>query len=105
MRWSLLSSKRYGIAGAIPIVELKETRIQREIILAADDIGIKEIASCEAYRMQRVHGYIGLRGSRNISGMAGVTPHALRRYADLWLTPVHNIRMEKKMGRPTMANA
>lgn len=83
-------------AGAIPIVELKETRIQREIILAADDIGIKEIASCEAYRMQRVHGYIGLRGSRNISGMAGVTPRALSRYADLWLTPVHNIRMEKK---------
>ncbi len=84
-------------AEAIPIVELKENRIRREIILDSTDVGIKEIADCEAYRMERVDAYIGLQGSHNSYEMADVPAQALQRYAQYWLTPVHfKIRMKKK---------
>ena len=37
-------------AGGIPLVELKQERIQREIILGGDDAGIKLSGEYEAYR-------------------------------------------------------
>lgn len=39
-------------AGGIPLVELKQNRIQREIILGGDDAGIKLIGEYETYRIK-----------------------------------------------------
>ena len=83
-------------AGGIPIVELKQNRIQREIILHGDDSGIKLIGEYEAYRMEKVQAYIGIRGSHNITEMSDVPTAATQRYYKFWLTPVHfNIRVPK----------
>ncbi len=38
-------------AGGIPLVELKQNRIQREIILNGDDAGIKLMGEYEIYRV------------------------------------------------------
>lgn len=83
-------------AGGIPLVELKQNRIQREIILGGDDAGIKRIGEYEAYRMKKVQAYIGIRGSHNITEMADVPTVAMHRYEKLWLMPVHfDIRVPK----------
>ena len=75
-------------AGGIPIVELKQNRILREIILGDDAAGIKLISDYEAYRMERVDVYIGIRGSQNINEMVDI-PEAMQRYQRGWVTPVH----------------
>ena len=83
-------------AGGIPLVEIKQNRIQREIIRNSDDDGIKLIGEYEAYRMKRVQAYIGVRGSHNITEMSDVPTEAMRRYEKFWLTPVHfDIRVPK----------
>ena len=84
-------------AGGIPIVELKQNRILREIILGDDAAGIKLISDYEAYRMERVDVYIGIRGSHNITEMSDVPAEAMQRYQKDWLTPVHlKIRVPDK---------
>ena len=82
-------------AGGIPIVELKQNRILREIILGDAD-GIKLISQYEAYRMERVDAYVGIRGSFNITEMEDI-PEAMQRYQRDWVTPVHlKIRVPHK---------
>ena len=46
--------------------------------------------------MQKIHAYIGLRGSRNASEMTDLPHQARQRYIDFWLTPLNDIRMKKK---------
>ncbi len=76
-------------AGGIPLVELKQNRIQREIILGGNDAGIRRIGEYETYRMEQVQAYIGIRGNHNITEMSDVPPVAIQRYEKLWLRPVH----------------
>ena len=84
-------------AGGIPLVELKQNRILREMILGGDDVGIKQIGECEAYRMKRVQAYIGVHGNHNITEMSDVPTEDMRRYQRLWLMPVHfDLRVTKK---------
>ncbi len=82
-------------AGGIPLVELKQNRIQREIILGGDDAGIQLMGECEIYRIENVQAYIGIRGSHNISEMADVPMEALQRYQRYWLKPLNDIRVPK----------
>ncbi len=80
-------------AGGIPLVELKQNRIQREIILGGDDAGIKLIGEYEMYRMKKVQAYIGIRGSHNITEMSDVPSEAIQRYQKNWLRPLNDIRV------------
>ncbi len=80
-------------AGGIPLVEIKQTRIQREIILDGDDAGIKLIGEYETYRIKKVQAYIGIRGSHNITEMSDVPSEALQRYQKLWVQPLNAIRV------------
>ena len=76
-------------AGGHPLVELKQNRIQREILIGNDGAGLQIISDCEAYRMQKVDAYIGIRGSHNTSELSDVPPEAMERYNKLWMEPVH----------------
>ena len=76
-------------AGGMPILEIKDSKIHREMILGADEAGIKHIATYEAFRMENVHVYIGIRGSGNIAEMSDLPPESLQQYENLWLQPVH----------------
>ena len=64
-------------ADGIPLVELKQNRIQREIILGGDDAGIQLIGEYEIYRMKKVQAYIGIRGNHNITEMSDVPSEAM----------------------------
>ena len=83
-------------AGGIPLVEVKQNRIQRELLRNADEAGLKLIGEYEAYRMKQVQAYIGIRGSQNIAEMSDVPTEGMRAYEKHWLTPVHfDIRVSK----------
>ena len=80
-------------AGGIPIVELKQNRIQRQLILRADKAGMELIADYEIYRMKKVDAYIGIRGSENLFEMSDVPTEAMQRYQKHWLRPLNDIRV------------
>ncbi len=83
-------------AGGIPLVEVKQNRIQRELLRNADEEGLKLIGEYEGYRMKQVQAYIGIRGSQNIAEMSDVPTEGMRAYEKHWLTPVHfDIRVSK----------
>ena len=88
---SLIRSVRK--AGGIPIVEIRQTRIQREIILSGTDDGIKLIGDYECYRMKQVQAYIGIRGSYNITEMSDVPTEAMQRYQKHLSRPLNDIRI------------
>ena len=86
-------------AGGIPLVELKQNQIQRELLCRADEEGVKLMGRYEAYRMERVQAYIGVRGSHNITELSDVPTKAMLLYQKHWLTPVHfDIRVPKPSG-------
>lgn len=83
-------------AGGIPLVSVKNSRIQRELIRAGEEATMRQIGGYEAFRMEKVQAYVGLRGSRNISEMSDVPDEAMRLYEEHWLKPVHfDIRVPK----------
>ena len=88
--------RRIRGAGGIPFVSVKQNRIMRELVRTGDSDCMAKIGECEAYRMERVQAYIGLRGSYNITELSDVPGDAMRLYEDKWLKPVHfDIRVPK----------
>ena len=75
--------------GGIPLVSIKNNRVQRELIHSGDVATMQQAGDYEAYRMKRVQAYIGLRGSRNIAELSDVSSTAMDTYEKHWLKPVH----------------
>ena len=87
-------------AGAIPIVDKKTEYLRRKLLDVGNDEQAEErirlTADFEAYRMAKMDAYIGLRGSHNITELAGVTPERMKMFEKLLFTPVHReIRVKK----------
>lgn len=72
-----------------PLVSIKHNRIQRELIRGSEAENLALIGDVEAYRMDRVQAYIGVRGSHNISELSDVATQDMERYEKAWLQPVH----------------
>ena len=67
-------------AGGIPLVDIKQNRVQRELIRCGNEDGLRLIGEYEAFRMKKVQAYIGIRGGYNIAEMSDVPPEAMRLY-------------------------
>ncbi len=97
-------------AGAL--VDLKDTRVNRDLIRHGSEAQMKAIGAHELARMEAVHAYIGLRGARNINEMSDVPSDKMNLYNTHVLKPVHfdrRIRSTKwvvlRMPNPSMAQA
>ena len=75
--------------GAIPIVDIKNMRILRELYMNATELNMNFIAQCELERMQKMDAWIGLRGSNNSKELIDVPQEKIKMYNRLWLKPVH----------------
>ena len=87
-------------AGAIPIVDKKTEYLRRKLLDVGNDEQAEErirlTADFEAYRMAKMDAYIGMRGSHNITELAGVTPERMKMFEKLLFAPVHrDIRVKK----------
>lgn len=95
-------------AGAL--VELKDTRVNRELIRHATEAQMKAIGASELERMKAVHAYVGLRGARNINEMSDVPADRMNLFNTHVFQPVHLDRRIKstkwvvlRMPNPSMA--
>ena len=51
-------------AGATPLVEVRRTRVTREILKGTDESHAQLIRDVEMFRMRKVQAYIAIRGER-----------------------------------------
>src|ERR1043165_4434352 len=52
-------------AGAIPLIELRHTRVAREILRETDERHASLVRDVEMFRMKKVQAYMAIRGSRS----------------------------------------
>jgi aminopeptidase len=75
--------------GGIPLIDLKQNRIQREVFRVATKEQMVLMGDVERYRMEKVQAYIAIRGSNNSSELSDVPPEKMGLYQLHWLKPVH----------------
>ena len=78
--------------GAVPIIEVRHTRINREIVLGTDEAHGALVRSLELFRMKKMQAYIAVRGSLNVNENADVPSKRMALYARL-TRPVLNYRV------------
>ena len=88
----LLRSAR--AAQATPLVEVRHTRITREILLGTNDRHAAVVRDIEMFRMKKVQAYIAIRGSANVSEASDVPGDRMALYSKT-LRPVLNYRVNK----------
>ena len=81
-------------AGAIPFVQIQRARIGRELALEASDRQLTLAARHELARMKKMHAYIALRGSNNITELSDV-PVAKMQLVAKKMRPVQDQRVKK----------
>jgi len=80
--------------GAIPLIEVRHTRITREVIRETSQAHASVLHDVEMFRMRKVQAYIAIRGSANISENSDVESKRMALYSKT-LRPVQNYRVNK----------
>jgi aminopeptidase len=81
-------------AGAIPIIEVRHTRITREILRGTNPQHAAVVRDLELARMKKVQAYIAVRGSANANENADVPSERMALYSKV-TRPVLNYRVGK----------
>ncbi len=81
-------------AGAVPFVSIHHSRIARELALGATEAQVVVTGTVELARMKKMHSYIAVRGSRNITEMSDVPDEKMRLIAG-GMRPVMDWRINK----------
>src|SRR5436309_9651108 len=80
--------------GAIPFVQVQRNRISRELAMEASDRQLNFAATHELARMKKMHAYIALRGSNNITELSDVPVPKMQLIAKK-MKPVTDQRVKK----------
>ena len=97
-------------AGGTPFIEVRHTRVSREVVRQTDEKHAATLRDIELYRMKRMHAYIAIRGSANASENADVAADKMQLYSRV-MRPVLNYRVNKtrwcvlRWPTPSMAQA
>ena len=75
--------------GGHPHVAIRHGRVQRALVEGAGDDAFAVWAEADKFQMERMDAYLGIRGSDNVSEMAGVPEDRMRSYRKLYVKPVH----------------
>lgn len=65
-------------AGATPFLQIQKARIAREMALGATDDQLDTVSAIELARMKKMHAYIAVRGSNNITELSDVPEEKMR---------------------------
>src|SRR5688572_23763570 len=68
-------------AGATPLVEVRHTRVNREVLRGTDETHARLIRDIEMFRMRRVQAYMAIRGSANANENADVDSKRMALYS------------------------
>jgi aminopeptidase len=97
-------------AGAIPLIEVRHTRVTREIQRGTNAEHAALVRDVELFRMRKVQAYVAVRGSKNANENADI-PGPLQSLYARTLRPVLNYRVNKtrwvvlRWPTPAMAQA
>ena len=97
-------------AGATPIIEVRHTRINREVLRATNSQHARLVRDLELFRMKKMQAYIAVRASGNASENADVASDRMALYSRT-TRPVLNYRVSKtrwcvlRWPTPSMAQA
>jgi len=97
-------------AGGTPLIEVRHTRVTREILRGTDEAHARLVREIEMYRMKRVQAYIAVRGSANANEASDVPAERMKLYSKS-LRPVMDHRVKKtrwcvlRWPTPSMAQA
>jgi aminopeptidase len=98
------------VAGAIPFVETRHTRVGREMLRDINEKHAETVCDLELFRMKKMQAYIAIRGSENASENADVPSDKMSMYSRV-IRPVLNYRVNKtrwcvlRWPTPSMAQA
>src|SRR2546425_10588379 len=81
-------------AKAIPLVEVRHTRVSREIVRETNDQHAALVRDLELFRMKKVQAYVAIRGSENANENSDVPSDRMALYSRL-TRPVLNYRVGK----------
>ena len=81
-------------AGGIPLIEVRHTRINREVIIDSKEDHARLVRDVELFRMKKVQAYIAVRGSANINETSDVDSKRMSMYSKT-LRPLLNYRVNK----------
>ena len=82
--------------GAYPFVEIYDNRVTRELLLGETEELAKLKAKYDAFRMQEMDAYIGIRGGNNSNENSDVPVENLQIESEFYSHPVHHeIRVKK----------
>jgi aminopeptidase len=97
-------------AGAIPVLEVRHTRVTREILRETNQEHATLLRDLELHRMKKMQAYIAIRGSSNANETSDVASDRMALYSKV-LRPVLNYRVNKtrwcvlRWPTPSMAQA
>jgi aminopeptidase len=97
-------------AGGMPLIEVRHTRVTREILRGTNGKHAALVRDLELFRMKKVQAYIAIRGSDNMSENSDVPGDRLALYSRV-TRPVANYRVNKtrwcvlRWPTPSMAQA
>lgn len=97
-------------AGGLPLIEVRHTRVTREILRETDDKHAALVRDVEMFRMKKVQAYIAIRGSANANETSDVASGRMALFSKA-LRPVLNHRVNKtrwcvlRWPTPSMAQA
>ncbi|HEV2210123.1 MAG TPA: aminopeptidase [Verrucomicrobiae bacterium] len=97
-------------AGATPIIAVRHTRLNRELLRGTDEAHATLERELELFRMKKVQAYIAVRGSHNANENADVPSERMALYSRI-TRPVLNYRVNKtrwcvlRWPSPSMAQA
>src|SRR5690348_7136605 len=80
--------------GAVPMVEVRHTKINRELLRGTDEKHATVVRDLELARMKKMQAYIAIRGSLNANENADVDSGRMSLYARI-TRPVLNQRVNK----------
>ena len=97
-------------AGGTPLVEVRRTRVSRELLLDMNDRQAALVRDLELFRMKKVQAYIAIRGADNMNENSDVPSNRLQLYSKV-LRPVLDYRINRtrwcvlRWPTPSMAQA
>ena len=82
-------------AGALPVVEVRHTRVNRELLRQTDQAHASLLRDLELFRMKKMQAYIAIRGTQNSTENADV---ASERMAQALTTRGYHVHFDEFAG-------
>jgi len=91
--------KAVSAAGGVPVVDVKDPSITRQLLLSGSLEQLEErmrfLGALELHRMEAMQAYISLRGALNVTELSDVPPERMAMFEKHWQKPVHLERRVK----------